>query len=256
MRAELIVPGIVVLALGCVEETFLIGGSESVEACLRAPTIEAPLAPGSCVSLLVSGSSSVACTRSLGDGREQPMTGQWVRISRPSREWRATISVRVNDGACVDTSCSEAILTRDAALPCGCNGEPTQRLGRVEVGGAAVPLFMQQQELLVSGSGLFEVTVCTDEIDPWPSCSGASCEGESLSVFGADGNHESGCQCLLPCDTDADCLPRRGVAATPRCSLFGCVLDCSTNADCGPGGACQFSDMFGGVSGCIQSNPF
>lgn len=237
LRASLLALGLV--AAGCVAETSVVADRFSVEACREALLVTAPSREG-CVRVeLRSSGDRIACVVSHGDGSEQPVSGQWVRIERPHRR-RATIAVRLLEShGCIGEACYETVLTRAASAPCSCAPHALGAgLGLVRVGGAPVPLYMQEQELLISGTGVFEVEVCTEDGDAWPGCA-RGCDDETLPAISSvrfDGVEV--CQCMPPCDDDEDCPLPLGGSTLPRCRDGACVLDCASGL-CGPAATCH-----------------
>lgn len=222
-------------AVGC--------AASSAEQCRDAPVLRAP--ESGCTVVGIEAAGEDACLF----GETMMVTGSWVRVTH-AVDRAAHIELRVLSlpSTCqVDgTGCPSAHVSRGSAGSCGCaTGDlDSLPLSSDRTTSLSFPLLAPEHDVLLRPAGaVFEVSVCGDDGEPFPTC---DAEGACLALGAI---HSAGaCACLPPCATDADCPQPRTGGARARCEPLGCTLPCGAASTCPEGQACAER---GGTAGPI-----
>jgi hypothetical protein len=228
------------LALGCAP------AAPTTDECVNAPVLDAPASGCTVVGLEVAGEDT--CTIN----GVQTVTGSWVELRHPA-DRSATLSLRVlsmPDGCDASGArCPTAHVTQGGVPPCSCAVEggldsftlPTTTTFEL-------PLLAPQQAVLLRPAGaIYEVSICVNDDEPFPTC-GADGSCFALGSVTASGN----CACLPSCRVDDDCPQPRTGTIRARCEPIGCTLPCGVDDACPAAQSCVDR---GGANGPICMAP-
>jgi hypothetical protein len=205
--------------------------------CENAPVLHAP--ESGCIAFQLEVGNDDSCPYRSATGEMRTVTGSWVRLTHPADRFtaigfRPVSSPLPCDGA-EQPGCPVVLLTRGGVAPCSCE------LGDSDVSSFGldslfVPALVapEQDALLGPPGAVFEVSLCVEDRDAFPTCSEADGQCDGGGFLWSLGQ----CTCLPRCRVDADCPQPRTGTVEAHCDPMGCILSCDATDTCPDGQSC------------------